>query len=221
MALGGIAAAGDAGVTSNRFPTDPTVDWSSVNLYNMAGTSTWPIVLVSYMYVKKDQTMTHPRTAAALQYFIDHVLQDQETLATEFAFTAPSTQLRQLSLDAASSILYPNNIESFIFESSTLAYDGMGENYISIKREAFDDYERELLQDQINNLRIRLNAIPVRHTTSTTSTTTLTPPMSTTAWRQLIYVQTNHKKTIDDSLDTIALVISIVMIIVATAALFV
>lgn len=38
-----------------------------VNLYDMAGDSTWPIILVSYMYVKKDQTMTNPKTAAALK----------------------------------------------------------------------------------------------------------------------------------------------------------
>jgi len=33
----------------------------------MPGDSTWPIILVSYMYVKKDQTQTNPKTAAALQ----------------------------------------------------------------------------------------------------------------------------------------------------------
>ena len=33
----------------------------------MAGANTWPIVLVSYLYVKKDQTATNPKTAAALK----------------------------------------------------------------------------------------------------------------------------------------------------------
>lgn len=42
-------------------------DWSAVNLYDMPGDSTWPIVLVSYLYVKKDQSSTNPKTAAALQ----------------------------------------------------------------------------------------------------------------------------------------------------------
>ena len=40
---------------------------AGVNLYDMAGDSTWPIVLVSYLYVKKDQSATNPKTAAALQ----------------------------------------------------------------------------------------------------------------------------------------------------------
>jgi len=221
MALGGIAAAGDAGVTANRFPVDPTADWSSVNLYNMAGAHTWPIVLVSYMYVKKDQTSTHPRTAAALQFFIDTILRDPETLSAEFGFTAPSTQLRQLSLDAASTILYPSSLESFWFEQSTTAYDGMAASTISVKREAYDDYERALLTDQINALRTRIEAIPqIGRTTTTTPTTSTTSTTSTTTgWRQLIIVETRNKKTVDDSLDTIALVISIVMIVVASIAL--
>merc|ERR1712012_68062 len=66
MKLGGVADAGAQAVSGSVFPADYTGDWSAVNLYDMAGDNTWPIVLVSYMYVKKDQTATNPRTAAAL-----------------------------------------------------------------------------------------------------------------------------------------------------------
>ena len=40
----------------------------------MPGDSTWPIILVSYMYVKKDQTQTNPKTAAALQVALSMLL---------------------------------------------------------------------------------------------------------------------------------------------------
>ncbi|CAE8605606.1 unnamed protein product, partial [Polarella glacialis] len=50
IALGGVGDAGSQGLANNVFPSTSDSDWSAVNLYNMAGANTWPIVLVSYFY---------------------------------------------------------------------------------------------------------------------------------------------------------------------------
>ena len=106
----------------------------------MAGANTWPIVLVSYLYVKKDQTATNPRTAAALKAsqqdwkglltkaFIDMVVTDTDGMAAEFGFTPPSATLKALSRNAADAIVYPTAMQSFTVETSTNVIGGMATN---------------------------------------------------------------------------------------------
>jgi len=142
IALGGVADAGSQAVSSSVFPSDASSDWSGVNLYDMAGPNTWPIVLVSYMYVKKDQTMTNPKTAAALKAFIDTILNNRDNLCTEFGFTAPSATLKTMALNAALSIVYPAGLTDFVLETSTDPWNGMASNVISMKRHSFGAYER-------------------------------------------------------------------------------
>jgi len=153
IALGGVADAGAQGVTSNVFPADASADWSAVNLYDLPGDNTWPIVLVSYMYVKKSQVSTNPKTAAALQAFIKMIIENQEGLCEEFGFTAPSDTLRTLALNAAKTIAYPSGMTEFTFETGTQAYTGMGTEVISKKRHAFDDYERSVMKSEIASMK--------------------------------------------------------------------
>mmetsp|Transcript_33118 Transcript_33118/g.87570 ORF Transcript_33118/g.87570 Transcript_33118/m.87570 type:complete len:476 (+) Transcript_33118:2-1429(+) len=146
---GGVAQAGAAGVAEGVFPTDASADWSGVNLYDMPGDSTWPIVLVSYMYVKKSQESTNPKTAAALKAFISMILNNDEGLCEEFGFTAPSAELKNLALNAAQTIAYPAGMTEFSFETSTAPWVGMKSNVISMKRHSFDDYERAVMKSDI------------------------------------------------------------------------
>lgn len=148
----GVAAAGTAGVSANRFPSDFTADWSAVNLYDMPGPNTWPIVLVTYLYVKQDQTATNPKTAAALKAFIDVILTDADGLAVANKFSPLSDDLRAFSVSAANSITYPAGMVPFTFETSTQVRTGMGVNVISSKRHAFDDYERDRIEGLIEDM---------------------------------------------------------------------
>jgi len=155
IALGGVAEAGNQGIAN--FPVDASADWSGVNIYDMPGDNTWPIVLVSYMYVKKDQTSTDPQTAAALKAFIQTILQNYDLLCEENDFTPPSTALKNIALAAATTIKYPSGMVAFEFETDTAAYTGMGANTISLKRWSFDDYERSVLKAQIVDLTARVD----------------------------------------------------------------
>eukprot|EP00434_Breviolum_minutum_P010837 symbB.v1.2.009553.t1/scaffold604.1/size182248/11 len=160
IALGGVAEAGTAAANAgNVFPSDVTADWSSVNLYDMAGDSTWPIVLVSYLYVKKDHSTTNPKTAAALQAFIQMILDDSDGMAEEFGFTPPSATLKALSLSAAGEIMYPTTMQSFTVESSTNAYGGMGVNVISMKRHSYDIYDSDVMKAAVSKLQTSVTTL--------------------------------------------------------------
>mmetsp|Transcript_35931 Transcript_35931/g.84113 ORF Transcript_35931/g.84113 Transcript_35931/m.84113 type:complete len:941 (-) Transcript_35931:206-3028(-) len=217
----GVAEAGNQGVNANAFPAQATGDWSAVNLFDMPGDNTWPIVLVSYLYVKRDQTDTNPRTAAALQAFLDRILNNAEDIASEFGFTV-SPALQTLSLNAAAQVIYPANMESFMFESSTTAYDGMGVNVISVKRNAFDDYERDVLAQEIEALKMRATALeaPAPTAPTTMSTTAgMTQPMTTMATMAPSIEYRTVTEEEDSSTGTIALVIAILAVLLSAGAL--
>jgi ABC-type phosphate transport system substrate-binding protein len=148
----GIAAAGAEGVSSGAFPSDAAGDWSAVNLYDMAGDTTWPIVLVSYLYVKKDQTQTNVKTAAALKAFIEMILNDNDNLAAEFGFTSPPTSLKSNTAAAAATIVYPPGMVPFAFELATTPYTGMSSAMISSMRHEYGDYDRGLLEGRIQKI---------------------------------------------------------------------
>jgi len=148
----GVAKAGSQGVLEGNFPADASADWSSANILNMNGETTWPISLVSYLYVKKDQQSTNPKTAAALKAFIDFILEDPDGLLEEFGFTSPDSELKALASTGAGTIVWPAGMEEFIFEESTEAYEGMGINVISAKRTSYDEYERGVLEDSLAEL---------------------------------------------------------------------
>mgnify|MGYP001219795655 CR=1 FL=1 len=57
-----IGAAGVAGLSAGVIPADPTVDFSAVNLYDLAGATTWPITMISYFYLDPDMTAMDPDT---------------------------------------------------------------------------------------------------------------------------------------------------------------
>jgi len=155
IAQDGVAAAGARGVESGVFPMDSAADWSAVNLYDMPGATTWPIVLVSYMYIAKDQTATNKKTAAALKAFIDFILNDRDGLCQEFGFTLPAPVVKEKALRAAGTIVWPSGMESFIFEAAdaTQKYVGMGDNVISGKRHDYDDYRSKMMEREIAMLR--------------------------------------------------------------------
>jgi hypothetical protein len=159
MSKGGLADAGEQAVQNSVFPADHSSDWSAVNLYDMSGVNTWPIVLVSYFYVKKDQTKTNPKTAAALKAFVKMVLDDKDGLCTEFGFTC-SSAMKVASLTALETIVFPASMVEFTFESSTDPWNGMHESVLSVKRHSYDDYHRSVLEKKIVSLEATIGALP-------------------------------------------------------------
>ena len=59
-------------------PDDPAADFSEVSLHNMPGETTWPIVAISYMYIREDQTGNNKK-GPLLKAWVEFVLSPTAT----------------------------------------------------------------------------------------------------------------------------------------------
>ena len=69
-------------------PSDPTADFSQVSLHNMAGEDVWPIVAVSYVYVRADLSKMGEK-ACLLKAFLQFIISDEgQSLLPRYGFVA-------------------------------------------------------------------------------------------------------------------------------------
>lgn len=218
---GGVASAGEEAVQNGIFPSDHTSDWSAVNLYDMSGTYTWPIVLVSYFYVKKDQTATNPKTAAALHAFVKMVLDDKDGLCTEFGFTC-SSAMKIKSLAALGTVVFPASMVPFTLESSTDPYNGMHESVISVKRHAYDDYHRGVIEKRLAKLESYIAAegglppAPSGGSPSPPPPVAVSAPSPPTSSAAVVH----EKYEDDDTLALVGLIVAILAVVMSGVAMF-
>lgn len=133
---GGIEAAeGDV------LPTDPTDDFSEVSLLDQPGEFTWPIVQMTFIYVKKDISNLHEPNEQSLLVAFLKSLYDPDYNAPcydDFGFVRVSEATRQYALDAIDSMIVSENATEWIFEGDdTLRISGAAEFVISKKRNNF------------------------------------------------------------------------------------
>eukprot|EP00466_Bigelowiella_natans_P013909 jgi/Bigna1/77795/fgenesh1_pg.50_\ len=117
-------------------PSIATQSFAQVSLLDKEGTNTWPITLMSYMYVEQNLTLKE-QNGQLLKSFIEFVLSDDgQTIAEEFSF-----------------VRVPASIGS-----STQMGLGAQEFAISEKRQSFADYDRGLIYTQLTALTTRVAA---------------------------------------------------------------
>jgi hypothetical protein len=155
------AAEGDA------LPTNPTDDFSLVSLLDQPGQFTWPIVQMTFIYVKKDISALHePNEQSLLVAFLKSLYDDDYSSPCydEFGFTRVSEATKQYALDAIDSMIISENATEWIFEGEdTLKITGADDFVISKKRNNFlavstDSLtiEAEVVQEQISVLNAQL-----------------------------------------------------------------
>mmetsp|Transcript_3934 Transcript_3934/g.8772 ORF Transcript_3934/g.8772 Transcript_3934/m.8772 type:complete len:894 (-) Transcript_3934:447-3128(-) len=155
----------DIGEAANQkvssMPADATsADWSNVNLYNMPGDTTWPIAVMSYLYVRQELSAMNPGTASLLRAFLNMILSEEgQELATGFGFAGlPSTVLEK-SKAAVGQLTMPAGVTEFTFETGTQAGTGAGEYVISGKRRSFAEYERSVFDGRIQDLQAKVTML--------------------------------------------------------------
>lgn len=151
-----------AAVAESVLPTDLTADFSEVSSYYRGGEKVWPIVAITYVYVRVDQTGKGP-TAALLRAFLDYCLssEGQTALVEEFGFAAlPATVIASIK-EGLKVMEMPYIIPTFTIETADTVdvKTGAGEFVISAKRSSFDDYDRGVLRKQIVAMQAQLNAL--------------------------------------------------------------
>jgi len=140
-----IGKAGMAGLAAGVIPSDPSADFSAVNLYDQAGATTWPITLISYFYINKDLSSMDPQTAALLMYFVNFVLSTEgQDLAVANMFSRLPQELITYNTNTLASITLPTGYQAYTteFASTTQAEVGAGTNVISGKRRSYAELER-------------------------------------------------------------------------------
>jgi ABC-type phosphate transport system substrate-binding protein len=134
---------------SNLIPTDPSADFSGVNLYDMSGPDTWPITMISYFYLDPDMTAMDPDTAAILLFFVNFVIgaEGQAIASNKYNMFVPLPKALQdyNAKTLADHVTPPAGMVPFQEElaSNTLILTGAGDHYISGKRRSYAELERE------------------------------------------------------------------------------
>ena len=149
-ANGGIDAA-EAG----EIPPNATDDFSQVNLLNRPGEFTWPLVLMTYVYVRKNLTfLAFPDEQTLLIAFLKSLYDENfvEQCVKEYGFTLPSESTRQLALSGIDSLITHPDAHPFSFETSTLPIEGAGYYVISAKRQGISDVERKSISKDVASL---------------------------------------------------------------------
>lgn len=151
----GIAAAASS-VNNADLPSDATADFGSVHFINKNGEYTWPIVAMSYVYVRQDISYINDPVAEGLLiawlkalYQGDYIQQ----CVTDFGFTKVSGSAYDIAMAGIDSIITSNDsVKSmWTFEEKSTSMTngmGMGDYVISSKRNTFSDVQIEVLDEE-------------------------------------------------------------------------
>lgn len=160
----------DAAITVKNLPETAEADFSTVNFLNVddwtSSTPAWPIVYMTYVYVRKDLTRSNasPREQALLFAFL-RALYDStyvQRCVDEYGFTAVANipEVRAFALNAVeeleTSVAAMTGQELFVFELNTIPIVGASDYVFSTKRKEVADVERQDITDRVEQLEINL-----------------------------------------------------------------
>lgn len=134
--------------TEDSLPASPFEDWSAVDLLNKPGQYTWPIVLLTYVYVRQDLSfMPDPDEQTLLKAFLKSLydLDYVGQCVSDHGFTVITDSMIQKSLQAIESLMVDGNATEWTIESSTDPINAMGTFVISQKRRTHNEVERDVL----------------------------------------------------------------------------
>jgi len=154
----GIGAAATAAISNNVMPSSPQDDFSAVSLHNMAGATTWPIVAISYIYLRKDLTSLGDR-ACLLKAFLQYIISDEgQALLPAFGAVGVPQSVKDISQDAIDLLVMPV-CTAWTIETSTEEGTGQADYVISAKRRDYAEYDRANLLDSITALQSRVGLL--------------------------------------------------------------
>jgi len=140
---GGVQMAAEEALDIGVLPDDPTADFSEVSLFNMPGEYTWPIVAVSYLYVRADQTGTGAK-GPLLAAFVEYVLSAEgQGRLLAYNFQGAPGKVLDVSRKALDLMELDGGAETWTFEDAeTGTIKGLGQNdfVISSKRRSHYEY---------------------------------------------------------------------------------
>lgn len=134
---GSIEDAASQAVAQNLLPTRSTDSFASVKLLNLPGQNTWPIVAMTYLYVDQDLTSLGD-LGRLLEVLLKIIVSDDgRELAQEFDFVPVPAAVQALNEQALSELVFANDTEAWVIETSTIVGGGAGDNVLSTKRQTY------------------------------------------------------------------------------------
>lgn len=133
--------------------------FADVNLLNQGGANTWPIVAMTYIYVKQDLTfIKDPASQSLVKAFLNAVYSDEyiTQCEEEFGFVRVAGELRDKALNAINSIVVSPDAPEWSFEIDTEPRIGQGDYVISAKRQAYSELEQDNLVEMIDTLALQI-----------------------------------------------------------------
>lgn len=146
----GVTGVQDAAKDLSALPASADGDFSNVAYYNEPGANTWPISLVSYVYIRKDLSfMTSTAHRTLLKAFATALFDpDYIGLCERYGHIPVPKEVRDISL-AGLDMLDMGGGKEWTFEKDTMPGLGQDDYVISQKRKSFTLYEADRLADDI------------------------------------------------------------------------
>ena len=138
------AEKGGIGAAAAAIPDSADADFGSVDLLNKAGEFTWPIVAMSYVYVRKDLSFVEtPEQQSLLIAFLKD-LYDPKAIeqCSIFGFTRVPNSVRKIALKGIEMIQVDSSAPEWTVEEDTIPGEGQGTYVISHKRRSYAEYQR-------------------------------------------------------------------------------
>jgi hypothetical protein len=173
------AAAANNGIAAAEPPLPDTadLDFSGVSLLNRPGEFTWPIVQMTYLYVRTDLSYFGDADEQSLLVAFLKALYDDDYVqqcVEDHGFTLPTQTVRNYALNAIDTLLTVDPASNeWIIESSTLPIEGTGDFVISQKRRTHNEVERDVLFDSIQDLKDQIFSLQGELVDSRLATTRL------------------------------------------------
>ena len=146
----GVQEAAAQAISTGVMPSDPLADFSTVSLHNMPGEFTWPIVAISYLYVRVDQTGTAEK-GPLLKAFVRYVLSEEgQALLADYNFEGVPASVLALSNEAIAAMqLDATPLPEWTFETDTDKGNGQKDFVISAKRRSHYEYAIGEIMDEM------------------------------------------------------------------------
>lgn len=131
-------------------------------LHLQPGPDTWPIVAMSYIYVRKDLTyLKNPASQTLLKAFLEALYTDSfiTVCEEEFGFHRVTGSLREKALTAISELVVSSGAPEWTFENDTIAREGQGDFVISVKRDSYSGVAQASASSAIDSLSAQLEVL--------------------------------------------------------------
>merc|ERR1719218_544552 len=116
-------------------PAKPTDDFSAVSLHNQKGKTTWPIVAISYIYVRKDLSGMGSK-ACLMKAFLEYIISNeaQKDLLPKYGAVGVPQAVINIAQTAINELIMPACKKWTHEGSSTMKGTGQADHVVSAKR---------------------------------------------------------------------------------------